>query len=202
MTKNKKTAKEQRFINMIKRNCKKYGIKCELRNVKYLKLSGNIKCSGYFDETDGKLVVAMNRRDWIEILAHEYCHLTQWIDGVSVYKLGGNAVSKVDEWLEGKNIRSIKKWLGYARDMELDNEKRTVALLTNWGFGLDLKLYVKKSNAYVQFYNYLYHSRKWSKPENSPYTNRNVLAAMPTKFNMNYEEMDEDIFKLFQREGI
>ena len=43
-------AKEKRFINWVKKQCKENGIKCDLRPVTYLKLSGNIKCSGYFDE--------------------------------------------------------------------------------------------------------------------------------------------------------
>ena len=78
-------AKEIRFIKWVKKQCKENGIKCDLRNVKYLKLSGNIRCSGYFDEESKQLVVAMNRPDWLGILVHEYCHLTQWTDGVKVW---------------------------------------------------------------------------------------------------------------------
>ena len=44
---NKKT---KDFIKYVKSECKKYGVKCDLRNTKYVKLSGNIKCSGYFVE--------------------------------------------------------------------------------------------------------------------------------------------------------
>ncbi len=72
------TDKEIRFVKWVKKQCRMYGVTCSLRNVKYLRLSGNIKCSGYFDDTTDKkpaLVVAMNRQDWIEILVHEYCHL-------------------------------------------------------------------------------------------------------------------------------
>lgn len=200
--KGKYTKKEQRFISWIKRQCKKHGIKCQLRNVSYLKIGGKIKCSGFFDETDGVLRVAMNRPDWIEILAHEYCHLTQWVDGIEVYRKGGNAVGKIDQWLEGKNIRTITRWIGYARDMELDNEKRTVALLKKWGFDVDVDLYIRKSNAYVQFYNYLGYTRRWSNPSNSPYRNPNIIAAMSPDFDMNYEELDGDLYELFKREKI
>ncbi len=37
---NKKT---KDFIKYVKSECKKYGVKCDLRNTKYVKLSGNIK---------------------------------------------------------------------------------------------------------------------------------------------------------------
>ena len=43
-------AKEIRFVKWVKKQCKENGIKCDLRKVKYLKLSDNIRCSGYFDE--------------------------------------------------------------------------------------------------------------------------------------------------------
>ena len=42
--------KEKQFVSYVKSECKKYGVKCDLRKTKYVKLSGNIKCSGYFDE--------------------------------------------------------------------------------------------------------------------------------------------------------
>jgi len=198
----KHTAKEKRFIAFVKRKCKENGIKCELRPVKYLRLSGNIKCSGYFDENEGKLVVAMNRVDWIEILAHEYCHLTQWVEGVDVYKLGSIGCGIVDSWLGGNEVPGIEVWLGFNRDMELDNEKRTVALIKKWGLNVDIDLYIKKSNAYVQFYNYIGYTRRWSKPGNSPYLNKRVIDAMPNQFRMNYNKMSKKLYKLFIDEGI
>ncbi len=82
----KKTKKELEFIQFVKDECKKYGVKCSLRNVNYVKLSGNIKCSGWFDETIPELVSALNRKDWIEILAHEYSHLTQWVENIELWK--------------------------------------------------------------------------------------------------------------------
>ena len=53
--------KEKEFVNYVKSECKKYGVKCDLRKTKYVKLSGNIKCSGYFDEDGLSLVCSMNR---------------------------------------------------------------------------------------------------------------------------------------------
>jgi hypothetical protein len=196
------TAKEKRFVKYVKSKCKEHGVKCDLRKTKFLKLSGNIKCSGYFDETEPALVVAMNRPDWLQILAHEYCHLTQWVEQCDEWVNGCEGLLHVDDWLQGKQVRNIKKYLGYSRDLELDNEKRTVALLKKWEFDLDIDEYVKKANAYVLFYNYIYHTRRWSSPNNSPYTNKNIISKMSNKFNMRYKNMSEKYIKLFENEKI
>lgn len=196
------TAREKRFVKYVKKQCKLNGIKCDLRNTKYVKLSGNIKCSGYFDEQDKRLVVAMNRLDWLQILAHEYSHLTQWVDNCDEWVKGCEGLPYVDEWLSGQKVPNIKRYLAYARDLELDNEKRTLAVIKKWNFDMDLDDYVRKANAYVMFYNYIYHTRKWSSPENSPYSNWNIISKMSNKFNMRYKNMSERLFKLFQSENV
>ena len=190
------------FIEHVKSECKKYGIKCKLKNVTYLKLSDGINCSGYFDEEEKELVVAMKHPQAMGVLAHEYAHLTQWVDGCKEWKDGCKGLPKVDEWLVGKNIRNIKKYLGYSRDLELDNEKRTVKLIKKWKLPIDIKEYVQRANSYIQFYNWLYYSRKWSSPKNSPYTNPKVYGKMPTKFNMKYDEMGEKWKRLYKENKI
>jgi len=197
------TQKEKNFIEWVKDQCFEYGVKCMLKNVKYLKLSGNIRCSGYFESGDSpKLVVAMNRKDWIEILVHEYCHLTQWVEKIPLWKKSEVSLDKIDEWLSGGEVRGIARHLGIARDLEHDNEKRAVALIKEWGLKVDVEHYIKKANAYVQFYNYMGISRRWSKPGNSPYSNENLINEMPDKFNMNYKKMSKKVEKVFKQENI
>ena len=196
------TQKEKNFIEWVKDQCFEYGVKCMLKNVKYLKLSGNIKCSGYFDSEVPELVVAINRKDWIEILVHEYCHLTQWVEKIPLWDKSATSLAKVDDWLGGQEVRGISRHLGIARDLELDNEKRAVALIREWDLKVDVEHYIKKANAYVQFYNYMGISRRWSKPGNSPYSNENLINEMPDKFNMNYKKMSKKVEKVFKQENI
>ena len=66
---------DKEFIKHVKQECKKHNVKCILKNTKTVQLDGSSRCSGYFDEES--LVVAMNRPDAMQILVHEYCHLTQ-----------------------------------------------------------------------------------------------------------------------------
>ena len=199
------TDKEIRFVKWVKKQCRMYGVKCSLRNVKYLRLSGNIKCSGYFDDTTDKkpaLVVSMNRPDWLEILVHEYCHLTQWAEGIDLWEKAGESLAVMEDWLGGKEVKDIDYHLGMARDLELDNEKRSVELMKRWGLDVDLDNYIRKANAYIQFYNYLGKTRRWSNPQNAPYGNQNVVNEMPNTFRMNYKRMSKRLVKLFENENI
>lgn len=193
---------ELAFIQHVKKVCKIYGIKCSLRKSKYVKMSDNMKCSGWFDEENKELVVAINRPDWIEILAHEYSHLTQWVEQIPIWKEAEKSLGKVWEWLDGKNCRNIDKHISVARDMELDNEKRSVKVIKDFKLNVDLDQYIKKANAYVQFYNWIKITRRWSLPTNSPYKNERLKSAMSTKFNMKYTTLTPKIERIFREEKI
>lgn len=197
-----KTKKELAFIKFVRNECNKYGVKCSLRSTKYVMMDDNVKCSGYFDEGVPELVVAVNRPDWIEILAHEYGHLTQWVEGIEIWETAEISLPKVWGWLGGKRVVNIQKHISVARDLELDNEKRAVKIIKKFKLNVDLKHYVKKANAYVHFYNWMLLSRKWSTPNNSPYKNINLINAMSSKFNMKYNSLTPKLEKIFRTENI
>jgi hypothetical protein len=198
----KYTKKEQKFIDHVKTVCKIYGVKCSLRNSKYVKMDGNVRCAGWFDEEVPELVVAMNRPDWIEILSHEYSHLTQYVEQIPLWKQAEVSLGKVWEWLDGKNCKDIDKHISVARDLELDNEKRSDKVIKTFDLKVNIDEYIKKANAYVNFYNWMRLTRKWSNPNNSPYKNENVRNAMSTKFNMKYDKLPARIEKVFREENI
>ena len=187
------------FIDFLKQECKRVGIKCILKNVKSVKLSegSNARCSGYFDSENKELVVSMKRPDSLAILVHEYCHLTQWEEQIPLWKKADVSLTKIDEWLCGKEIRNIKKHLAIARDLELDNEKRSVKMIRKWKLSINIKDYIQKANSYIHFYNYIYYTRKWSKPRNTPYTNKQIQAIMSDRFNMRYDVLPEKIHNAF-----
>ena len=192
----------QEFIKHVRQECKKHNIKCVLKNTKTVQLDGSSRCSGYFDEES--LVVAMNRPDAIQILVHEYGHLTQWVDQCDIWKLSvkNKSHDKLYRWLAGEEIKDIENAVAVCRDVELDNEKRSVKIIKKFNLDIDIDVYIKKANAYVQFYNYLLISRKWCKPSNTPYKNDYLLEAMPNKFNMNYNKLTKKLLELFIKENI
>jgi hypothetical protein len=193
---------EMAFIKHVKTVCKIYGVKCSLRKSTYVKMDGNVRCSGWFDESAPELVVAINRTDWIEILAHEYSHLTQWVEQVPIWKDAEVSLSKVWEWLDGKTRKNIAHHISVARDLELDNEKRSVKVIKEFKLGVNIDEYIRKANAYVQFYNWMLITRKWSKPNNSPYKNKILKAAMSNKFNMKYTSLTPRLEKIFREQEI
>lgn len=192
----------EKFKDFVKSECKAHGIKLELRKRSYLVLSGNIKCSGYFDSEESKLVVAVNRKDWLPILVHEYGHLTQWVDRCKEWVDNETGLEGIDEWLNGKEVRNIKDVLSKSRDLELDNEKRSVRIIKKWNLPIDVKLYTQKANAYVCFYNYMYFSRRWCGIHNSPYKNPAIYSHMPTTFRMNYQKLSDKYKNIYEAAGL
>ena len=105
------------FIEHVKGHCRRTGIKCDIRPVKFLVLSGNIRCGGYFDDENKKLVVAGGHKDWLGILVHEYAHLTQWEENCEPWKKGGTGLNNLEHWLSGNKIRSVKDAVNRSRNL-------------------------------------------------------------------------------------
>ena len=123
-------------------------------------------------------------------------------EGCKEWEEGCEGIGHLEDWLAGKRKKNIKQHIDKSRDLELDNEKRSVKLIKQWNLPIDIKDYIKRANAYVQFYNWMYYSRKWSKPGNSPYRNQAIYDAMPDTFRMNYKQMAKKYQKLFEEQNI
>jgi hypothetical protein len=87
-------------------------------------------------------------------------------------------------------------------DLELDNEKRSVKLIGKYNLSIDKESYVKKANAYLYFYHWMRKTRRWCSPNNPPYRNKNIVAAMPTTFRGKYDKLPKRFEKLFEQENI
>jgi len=198
----------ENFITFVKDECKKNKVNFRGYKRNYVKLSNNVKCGGYFEAPDGvnvkkgNLAFANGSKEAMPILVHEYCHMTQWLDKLPLWGLAEVSNSKLDRWLNGENIRGIKKHIDISKELELENEKRSVEMIKKWNLPIDVDLYTKKANAYVLFYLHLKDTRKWSKPGNSPYSNQEIIDAMSNKFDMNYNTLDPGIKKLFKKHNI
>jgi hypothetical protein len=199
---------DKAFIQFVKDECKRLGVKTHIKDVKYVKLSPTIKCSGYFDEADpvkgAILAASMGKPDGLEILVHEYCHLTQWQDGFHLWKKAGRALPVIDEWLEGKYKRpeTLNRAFEIAIGLERDNEMRSVRMINEWGLNIDVDRYIKRANAYLMFYNWLRQTRKWSKPNNTPYSNKRIVAAMPANFKLDYSKLPKRFETIYREENI
>lgn len=195
-------ATTRQFIKYVREECKTHGVKLRLKKRKYLVLSGNVRVSGYFDDENKELAVAVNNPEWLGVLVHEFAHLTQWVENCEPWRKLGDSLIKVHDWLEGQEVKGIKKALAKARDLELDNEKRTVKIIKDWGLPINTRLYTQKANAYISFYNWMYYTRRWCTVKNSPYRNPKIYKEMPTIFKMNYEVLSDKYKKVFEEAGV
>lgn len=135
--------------------------------------------SGYFDNTS--LVVAGSKKDWADVLAHESCHMDQFLEKDPIYMLSDNSLAVVDDWLLGKefsNTELIRKFCNVIK-MELDCEKRTVKKLRKYKIYPDTKNYIKQVNAYLFGYWATFRDRVWCP---FPYNNKKIVNKMPDKF--------------------
>jgi hypothetical protein len=137
---------------------------------------------------------------------HEYAHLTQWVDNCSIWKKVSkyDSVNKMDRWLNGKLVKDYKRHVDLVKELELDNEKRSVKIIKLFKLDsvISVEDYTRKANAYVQFYNYIKITRRWSDPKNSPYNNQTVIQAMPKVFRMNYKKMSNRVKTAFLKSKI
>jgi hypothetical protein len=160
------------------------GVHIELRPTKSIYHAGG-ECSGWYD--DGKagvsdepgrreIIVSCGREDWLGVFAHEYCHFTQDEDGM---------FETLDEnefwnWLEGKREMTpeeVQSYMISSRELEADNERRTMAMIEKYGLSIEQAGYAKKANSYCLFYNTVARDRKWSDKQ-KPYDCPEILAKM------------------------
>lgn len=190
------------FISYVKKRCKNKGIKCRLPNTKKVKCFGTL-VSGYFDDANKILVCSMGREDSLEILAHEYGHFTQWVENCEVWQkaIKNKSFEKLDEWLNGKYYNDLS-FLDDVMEVELDNEKRVINLIDEFGLPINKKGYIKKANSYVYFYQYMKEIKRWCSPKNTPYSNKNLINIMPCSFQEDYYIIPKKILNKFRSENI
>ena len=190
-----------KFINDIDKSCKANGYKLDLQNVRYIDIGDGSPSAGFFSEDLKVVAVSLKAKDFIGILAHEYSHLTQYIEDESLYNFYSVSYSKIFEWLDGKRIKNIQFHLDNCLALELDCEKRAVELMKTYELDVDLKDYIKRANAYMYFWKNLRFTRKWCNPYNTPSSNEALVSVMPNRFLKEYVLTDR-IKAIFESEKI
>lgn len=163
---------------------------------------GNLPVSGYFVDYGGaKLGVAMGKpvEDWIMVLLHESSHMDQWIEKSSYWTNsfinGRESVDYIDEWCSGKEFseEQLDDFIKRSQDIEWDCEKRTIRKANKYNLPINEKEEIQKANSYILFYKMLKFTRKWSLPGKAPYSVKEVWSLMPENFDMDYNNIPENI---------
>ena len=197
------TKSQKEFLNYVKKRCKKAGVKIYFGKGKKILCDG-VKVSGYFDDVNKVLAVALGGECPFEILVHEFGHFTQWVDQCPAWVKSENfnAYNKFWDYVNGKPVKDGKRALSLVREVELDCESRAVDLILCHGLNIDVDFYIKRSNAYVFFYNWMKYTKKWCKPNNTPYNNKRLVHAMPSVFLDDYRKIPDNLLKIFKEENI
>lgn len=189
------------FIQFVKKECKYYGVKTRFRNTHFV-FVGKDKFDGYFDDGNKELVWAKNADNSLENLVHEYCHITQWAEKAEpwINAHSNNSLSMMCLFFEGNHIDPDH--FDFIRDLELDNEKRAVALIKKLNIPIDTAAYTKRANAYIMIYNWWKLCGKLTVPKHKPKSNKRLLDAMPDKFSLDYTKLSSKLERIFREEGI
>jgi len=188
----------QKLISDITTKCIQNGINLRLEYVDQVDQE-NIPCSGYFDEET--LAVATKKektQDWLDILAHESCHLDQFLEGPPVWIPDKDSLFIVEDWIHGKNLhkKTLEKGFKNAISIELDCEKRTVIKMQKYKIRFNKKQYIQKANSYLFSYIYAFVNRTWYP---KPYENPKIYNNMPIKFLTieEYFDINSKYFRYF-----
>ena len=147
---------EKAFVRAIRAEMSIYGVRLNLVNSKFVRSDG-VKCFGFFDEK--QIRVGRKNPRWLEVLAHEYSHFIQWVNGSKLYSLCfgpmANYATVVEDWLQGKDfpMRRVRKAFNTLRAMERECEMITVQVFRKFNLNVDIERYKQEANCYI----YMHH---------------------------------------------
>lgn len=186
-------------------------VKCKENNVKLVLSKGetvrddNLEYLGYFgEEEEGSYVLACALGDktstHISALVHESCHMDQWLEGSELWD-NSHSWEVFEHWLAGERVSNIKKHLQNIRDLELDCEKRTVKKILSYDLPIDAETYTRKANAYIQFLNFLEHTRKSPNGATLSLQKKEVWKVFPKRFREKryYDNLTKPAQKIFEK---
>lgn len=157
---------------------------------KSVQVGKGIECSGYFDEKE--LIVAVKKKEWLDVLVHESCHLDQFTENSKYWRTGEDGIIVFDSWLEKeKNYTDnrLEKAIKSTIILELDCEKRTVRKMKKYGIKFKESYYIQKANSYLLSYWASYRDRKWHP---FPYEKKSIFEKMPKVFMNEKEYLTKD----------
>jgi hypothetical protein len=114
---------------------------------------------GEWDEAEMTLRVAMDHRDWAQILAHEIGHVEQTLRGDFC---DSQHWDTFQGWLGGLRVsaRRLLTAVRYIQRCELDAERSGLRLVKALGLG-DADLYISRANAYLWKYEMARRLGRW-----------------------------------------
>jgi len=200
-----------KFIEHVRKNVEKGGIKLSLLPSSTVGVEGNIRVNGFFDGEELAVAVNKSMEDWFPVLIHEYSHFLQWREDCpswqSICVNGEDVSDTLFLWIKHKkrfSLLDVKRHSAKTRDLEVDCEKRTVEIIRD--FKLDRHLpslnylsYTMRANSYLYFYNYAVLKRRWWKKGKAPYQNPDVWCNFSPFFKKQYTQLPDRYIELYDK---
>ncbi len=195
-----------KFIRDLQRRCKKYDITFLMSGLDYVKW-GDSKSNGFFNPESKEMAISIGKpvEKWLNTLVHESCHFDQWVQNCKAWRdmmnIKPDACTQLFNWVGNERKLSKEKAIEMAsimRDLELDNERRTIEKIKKYKLPINTKEYARGAGAYVMFYNYIGKHKKWYKIGKEPYNNKKIRRLMPTNLRGKYDVLTPKLEKLFK----
>jgi hypothetical protein len=156
---------------------------------------------------NGQLNIAVSRpmNVWFPILLHEYCHFQQWVDNDADWLAASGKPDSSNvmwEYIKGEREKTefVRRHIAKVKAMELDCERRTCEMMTNYTHIKSREQYAKEAGAYIYFHDFIYKTGKWYSKNKGKRTldSKEIVDLMPSSMEGDYEVMPKGLHKLFE----
>ena len=169
---------DQATINFLGRAILKYRrFKLSFVPQKYL-ITGKATSVGWADDRELRIATKRPVSTWMDVFVHETCHLDQQLHRPLWHKYKEDALGKVDDWLAGKRVDYIERYIRQVIELEWDCERRSIRKIKRNKLPVNIKEYCQMANAYILGYHWTMANRKWCKKS---YETTRVWSRMPEK---------------------
>lgn len=168
---------DQATINFLGRAILKYRqFKLSFVPQKHL-ITGKATSVGWADDKELRIATKRPVSTWIDVFVHETCHLDQQLQRPAWHSRKEEALGKLDDWLAGKRVDYIERYILEVIELEWDCEKRSLRKIARNKLPVDRKQYAQMANAYIIGYHWTLANRKWCKKS---YETTKVWSRMPS----------------------
>lgn len=136
-------------------------------------------CAGWFDASEKEFMVCVKHPDFYSVFVHEFCHFLQWRDNREWWDKHMTQYENFLSWVH--KTSKVKTGRRECQIVELDCDRRAVALIKEKKLNIDLDQYIKKANSHIFFYLVVEKKRKWPRTGSGIYEPE-VLACYPARF--------------------
>lgn len=156
----------KRMLKDIRKAARKYQIKIKFTKRDRFFPNSAESCTGYFSEDTRTLAVARfnNLETFIPVLAHESCHMDQWIENEFLWEKCSVGHTIFFKWLaEEIEVKPaiLEECVYDIIRLEFDCEKRTIAKLKKYRIPTDFDFYIRCMNIYLYLHLFSIEKREW-----------------------------------------